>query len=92
MKRALRVLVSCVLAAGILGIGEYWKHPSPCSDCFAKYGFPFTAGHYGGFAGGGEVYWSGKLGNLTVLLALTIAITAVWERLATKHDGLKPKN
>jgi hypothetical protein len=63
---------------GIANNSYFWR--SPCADCFAPHGVPFTFFHEGGFAGGEGFVWTGILGNSVVVLVLALVLGLLWSK------------
>jgi len=72
---------ACVL--GAVNNSYFWR--SPCADCFAPHGVPFTWFHEGGFAGGEGFVWTGVIENSVVVLVLALVLGLAWNKVTRQH-------
>jgi hypothetical protein len=57
----------------------------PCADCHAHIGFPFAYLDGGGIEGGGGMLWLGAVGDLAVVLVITLGAALAWQRHYVKR-------
>ena len=84
-------MVGLVLIVGA-NIYSYHYAESPCCDGFTSFGFPFSLGTFGGYAGYTNFYLTGLIGNGVLGVGASVVLAFLFAKALRSIFGSLARN